>query len=129
MNNAQLTDQAREIRIETIKLLYEAQSGHPGSSLSMADILTALYFKPILKFNPKRPEWAERDHFLLSVGHAVPAMYAALTLAGYYPKSKLKGLRKFGSDLHGHPKRGTFPGIEISAGSLGQGLSVGVGLG
>ena len=129
MNNAQLTDQAREIRLETIKLLYEAQSGHPGSSLSMADILTALYFRPVLKFDPKQPEWVDRDHFLLSVGHAVPVMYTVLTLAGYYPKSKLKGLRKFGSDLHGHPKRGTFPGIEISAGSLGQGLSVGVGLG
>ena len=111
MNNAELINQAREIRLETIKLLYEAQSGHPGSSLSMADILTALYFKPILKFDPKQPEWEDRDHFLLSVGHAVPVMYTTLTLAGYYPKSKLKGLRKFGSDLHGHPKPGTFPCI------------------
>lgn len=128
MNNKQLTEKACEIRLKTIKLLYEAQSGHPGSSLSMADILTALYLRPILKFDPKRPNWEERDYFLLSVGHAVPVMYTTLTLAGYYPLSKLKGLRKFGTDLHGHPKRGTFPGIEISSGSLGQGLSVGVGL-
>jgi len=128
MNNKQLTEKARQIRVETIKLLYEAQSGHPGSALSMADILTALYFKPILKFDPKNPDWDKRDYFLLSVGHAVPVMYSLLTLAGYYPKAKLKGLRAFGSDLQGHPKRGTFPGIEISSGSLGQGLSVGIGL-
>lgn len=129
MNNTELTKIAREIRLKTIKLLFEASSGHPGSSLSMADILTALYFQPILKFDPKCPNWEGRDYFLLSVGHAVPVMYSTLTLAGYYPKAKLKGLRKFGTDLHGHAKRGTFPGIEISAGSLGQGLSVGVGLG
>jgi transketolase len=123
-----LKEIARRIRIETVKSLYAAQSGHPGSSLSIVDVLTALYFGGILKHDPQNPSWEERDYFLLSNGHAVPALYACLAVAGYYPVEKLEGLRRLGTGLEGHPKRGTFPGIEVSSGSLGQGLSVGVGI-
>lgn len=128
MNIEKLKETARKIRIETIKSLYAAQSGHPGSSLSTIDVLTVLYFRPILKFAPKKPDWDERDYFLLSNGHVAPGFYAVLAHAGFYPVEKLAGLRKFGTPLHGHPKRGTFPGVEISSGSLGQGLSMGIGI-
>lgn len=124
----ELKEIARKIRVETVKSLYTAQSGHPGSSLSIVEIITTLYFGGVLKYNPQNPNWEERDYFLLSNGHAVPGLYACLALAGFYPVDKLGGLRKIGTPLHGHPKRGTFPGIEISSGSLGQGLSVGIGM-
>jgi len=127
MEIRELEKKAKEIRRETIKSLYTAQSGHPGSSLSTADILTALYFKPLLKYKAGKPEWEGRDFFLLSNGHAVPALYAVLACAGFYPVETLDGLRKIGTPLHGHPKRKTFPGIEFSSGSLGMGLSAGIG--
>lgn len=124
-----LKSKAAEIRIDTIKSLHNAQSGHPGSSLGIADILTVLYFGGVLEKRPDDPRWEGRDYFLLSNGHAVPGLYATLAHAGYYPVDKLVGgLRKFGSPMHGHPKRGTFPGVEISSGSLGQGLSIGIGI-
>lgn len=128
METAKLKQQAQTIRREAIKALHTAQSGHPGSSLSIADILSVLYFGHVLRYNPKRPDWSERDYFLLSNGHAVPGLYACLALAGFYPLEKLNTLRQINSPLQGHPKKGTFPGIEISAGSLGQGLSVALGL-
>lgn len=118
----------KRIRREAITSIYKAQSGHPGSSLSIADILTVLYFGGVLKHDPKNPSWEERDIFILSNGHAVPGLYSALAVAGFYPVEKLDGLRKIDTPMHGHPKRGTFPGIEVSSGSLGQGLSVGIGI-
>ena len=118
---------ARRARVETIKELYAAQSGHPGSSLSTMDVLIALYHGGFLKHDPRNPEWEERDYFILSNGHAVPGLYACLALAGYAPLEKLAELRRLGG-LEGHAKRGSFPGIEASSGSLGQGLSVGVGI-
>ncbi|MBN1136883.1 MAG: transketolase [Anaerolineae bacterium] len=125
---SELQEMARRIRVETIKSLHIAQSGHPGSSLSIVDVLTALYFGGILRHDPANPAWEGRDYFLLSNGHAVPGLYACLALAGYYPVEKLDGLRQLGTLLEGHAKRGTFPGIEISSGSLGQGLPVSVGI-
>jgi transketolase len=125
---AKLEETARKIRVETIKSLYKAQSGHPGGSLSMVDLITALYFGGVLKHDPKDPAWEERDYFLLSNGHAVPGLYACLAVAGYYPVSQLDRLREIGSPMPGHPLRGSFPGIEISSGSLGQGLPMAVGL-
>ena len=123
-----LQQAARRVRVETLKSFRIAKSGHPGSSLSIADVITALYFGGILKYDSKNPKWEERDYFILSNGHAVPGLYACLALAGFYPVEKLDGLRKFGTPMEGHPKRGTFPGIETSSGSLGQGLSVGIGI-
>lgn len=128
MNIEKLKKTANRIRIDTIRSLYSAQSGHPGSSLGIADTLTALYFGAVLRHKPRRPDWVGRDYFLLSNGHAAPGLYAALAVAGYYPVKKLDGLRKIGTPMHGHPKRGTFPGVELSSGSLGMGLSVGIGL-
>ena len=125
---SELQEMARKVRVEMIKSFRIAQSGHPGSSLSIADVITALYFGDIMKYDGKNPNWDERDYFLLSNGHAVPGLYACLALAGFYPVEKLDGLRMLGTLMEGHPKRGTFPGIETSAGSLGQGLSVGIGL-
>ncbi len=125
---AKLEATAKKIRRSLVKLFYQAQSGHPGSSFSIIDILVALYFGNLLKYNPKNPNWPGRDYFLLSNGHAVPGFYSTLAHAGYIPLNKLKGLRQYGTLLHGHPKRGTFPGIEISSGSLGQGLSIGIGI-
>lgn len=126
--NEELRETARRIRVETVKALHAAQSGHPGSSLSIADVITTLYFGGFLKYDPRNPHWEERDYFILSNGHAVPGLYACLAVAGFYPVEKLNGLRQLGSPLEGHAKRGTFPGIEVSSGSLGQGLGVGIGI-
>ncbi|MFN3527523.1 MAG: transketolase [Candidatus Altarchaeaceae archaeon] len=104
-----------------------AGSGHPGGALSSADIITALYFKK-LRHNPKNPKWEKRCRFILSKGHSVPALYAALSLCGYFEVEKLKTLRKIDSILQGHPDALRVPGIEASTGSLGQGISIGVGI-
>lgn len=122
-----LEDKARSLRIEILKMLTEAGSGHTGGSLSAADIVTALYFYK-MRYNPKDPKWRERDRFILSKGHAAPVLYAALALSGYFDKQLLKTLRKLGSPLQGHPCSKKLPGIEISTGSLGQGLSVANGI-
>jgi transketolase len=108
-------------------MLTEAGSGHTGGSLSGADIATALYFYK-MRHNPKDPKWKERDRFILSKGHAAPLLYAALALSGYFDKQLLKTLRKIGSPLQGHPCSKTLPGVEISTGSLGQGLSIANGI-
>ncbi|MFH0866436.1 MAG: transketolase [Bacteroidota bacterium] len=119
---------ARDIRISIIQSLAEAGSGHTGGSLGLADVFTALYFN-ILNHDPKNPEWEDRDRLILSIGHVAPVLYATLAHAGYFLKEELMTLRKLGSRLQGHPGREHFlPGLELSAGSLGQGLSVAVGL-
>ncbi|MGI6037255.1 MAG: transketolase, partial [Limnochordia bacterium] len=105
----------------------EAKSGHPGGSLSMADVVTALYFQ-IMRHDPQNPQWEERDRFVLSKGHGAPALYAALAEAGYFPVEELMGLRKIGRMLQGHPDMKNTPGVEASTGSLGQGLSMANGM-
>jgi len=105
----------------------EAGSGHPSSSFSAVEILTQLYFGGILRYNPQQPHWPDRDRFILSKGHAAPILYAVLAEAGYFPKDELKTLRKLGSPLEGHPNMRRLPGVEASTGSLGQGLSIGLG--
>lgn len=122
-----LCQTAREVRKDIIRMLAEAGSGHPGGSLSATDILTALYFK-VMRHDPKNPKWPDRDRFILSKGHAAPGLYAALAHAGYFPREALMTLRKLGSPLQGHPDRRRLPGLEASTGSLGQGLSIGIGM-
>ena len=119
---------ARRIRFDIIKMTYHAGSGHPGGSLSIADMLAVLYFKH-LRHRPKEPDWEGRDRVVLSKGHACPALYAVLAESGYFPREELWMLRKLGSRLQGHPARDKgLPGIEVSTGSLGQGLSIAVGI-
>jgi len=124
---AELAEKARVIRRHIIEMLGEAGSGHPGGSLSAADIVTALYFKE-MRLDPTRPDWPDRDRFVLSKGHAAPVLYAALAERGYFPTEELATLRKLGSRLQGHPDMKKLPGVEISTGSLGQGLSVANGM-
>jgi transketolase len=125
---AALRDRARLIRRHIVEMLHESASGHPGGSLSAVELVTALYFAGILRHDPDNPEWPERDRFVLSKGHGVPVQYAALAMAGYFPVEELRTLRKIDSRLQGHPVLGTAPGIEASTGSLGQGLSIGLGM-
>lgn len=122
-----LQEIARELRLDIICMLTEAGSGHPGGSLSAIDIVTCLYFAH-LRHRPTEPNWPERDRFILSKGHGVPAVYAALAKCGYFPKEQLMTLRKLESPLQGHPDRVRLPGIEASTGSLGQGLSIALGM-
>ncbi len=122
----ELKRKALEIRKWVVESVYRAGSGHPGGSLSIADILACLYFHE-MRHNPKNPKWEDRDRLVLSKGHAAPALYAALALAGYFPVEELYNLRKMGHFLQGHPSMIT-PGVDMSTGSLGQGLSVGVGM-
>jgi transketolase len=129
-----LDKKAKEIRRLIIQMLSKAGSGHPGGSLSATDLLTCLYFgklkndQPILKKNPSLPSWEERDRFHMSKGHCCPLWYAILAESGYFSKDELWTLRRLGSTLQGHPDRRT-PGVEVASGSLGQGLSVGLGMG
>jgi transketolase len=124
---AALHERARAIREGIITSTTAAGSGHPTSSLSGVEILTALYFGGVLRHDPKNPSWPERDRFILSKGHAAPLLYAVLAEAGYFPKEQLPTLRKLGSPLEGHPNMRRLPGVEASTGSLGQGLSIGLG--
>jgi len=123
----QLRDKARQLRGDILTMLTEAKSGQPGGSLSAIDIVAALYYR-VMNHDPKNPSLPNRDRFLLSKGHACPALYATLADCGYFPKEWLKGLRKLGGHLEGHPSRLDTPGIEMSAGPLGQGLAVGNGM-
>ncbi len=118
---------ATEIRGHILEMTCVAKSGHPGGSMSMSDILATLYFY-WLKTNPKDPLWEERDYFVLAKGHAAPALYATLAMKGYFPVDELKTLRQLGSKLQGHPDKHSLSGVEMSTGSLGQGLSVMVGM-
>ncbi|MBU0628287.1 MAG: transketolase [Nanoarchaeota archaeon] len=123
-----LEKQALQIRMDVLEMITEAKSGHPGGSLSAVDIMTVLYFHK-MRYNPKKPKWEDRDRFVLSKGHACPALYACLARSGYFPLAKLKTLRKIGSCLQGHPESNKCSGIEASTGPLGQGLSFANGVG
>jgi transketolase len=124
---AKLEAIARDGRVQILRMLTHAGSGHPGGSLSVIDILTVLYFSR-MKYDPKKPTWEDRDRFVLSKGHCVPAQYYCMARAGFFPESLLLTLRKLGSPLQGHPDRMALPGIEAATGSLGQGLSVAAGM-
>lgn len=123
-----LKQMAKEIRIDIINMLAEAGSGHPGGSLSSVEILVSLFFYK-MRHDPKNPKWEDRDRFVLSKGHGVPVLYATLAEAGYFPKEELMTLRKLGSRLQGHADSVTAPFVEVSTGSLGQGLSLANGMG
>jgi len=123
----ELKKTATRLSRRIIEMTTAAGSGHPSSSLSIIDILCVLYFGGVMRYDRSRPDWPDRDRFILSKGHAVPALYAVLAEAGFFEESLLDTLRQMGSPLEGHPNMRTLPGIEASTGSLGQGLSIGVG--
>ena len=123
----QLKNKCVDLRKHAIDMIWKAQSGHPGGSLSVAEFVTACYFR-YMKVDPKNPRWADRDRFVLSKGHVCPAQYAALAMKGFFPMEVLDTLRKEGSPLQGHPSMNKCPGIDISTGSLGQGLACAVGM-
>jgi transketolase len=118
---------ARDLRIADLEAIAAAGSGHPGGTLSAADLIAALFFHK-LRLRPEEPLWPDRDRFVLSKGHCIPIVYVAMAKLGYFPESQLRTLRDLGSPLQGHPDRTRLPGIEASTGSLGQGLSVAVGM-
>ncbi|MBF0330133.1 MAG: transketolase [Nitrospirae bacterium] len=122
-----LEEQARQVRIEILKMLTISGSGHTGGSLSAADIATALFFYK-MNHRPDNPKWIDRDRFVLSKGHAAPLLYTVLALSGYFETSMLSTLRKVGSKLQGHPSSKLLQGVEVSTGSLGQGLSISNGM-
>ena len=127
MNNLELQKTANEIRKSIVTAVHSAKSGHPGGSLSAADIFTYLYFEE-MNIDPKNPKWEERDRFVLSKGHVAPGLYSALAERGFFPKEDLTTLRHTGSYLQGHPDMKHIPGVDMSSGSLGQGLSVAAGM-
>ncbi|MFC1690554.1 transketolase [Nanoarchaeota archaeon] len=122
-----LENKAKELRKDILRMLEKAGSGHPGGSLSAIDMMTALYFYK-LNIKPEKPDWPDRDRFVLSKGHAAPALYACLAEKGFFPKKELDCLRKINCMLQGHPSKKLIPGVEASTGSLGQGLSMAVGM-
>jgi transketolase len=124
---ADLQAKCKQIRREIITSTTIAGSGHPTSSLSGVEVAAALYFGGVMRYDPKNPSWPQRDRFILSKGHAAPLLYAVLAEAGYFPREQLNTLRKLGSPLEGHPNMRRLPGVEASTGSLGQGLSLGLG--
>lgn len=128
MDISSLEGIALQMRRDVVKMIAEAGSGHPGGSLSCIDILCALYFGGVLEHDAADPAMDGRDRFILAKGHAAPALYATLARAGYFPVDELATLRKLGSRLQGHPDPQLCPGVEVSTGSLGQGLSIGCGL-
>lgn len=123
----ELEQTARKLRVDILKMLNQANSGHTGGSLSAIDALTVLFFNE-MRHDPTNPKWADRDHFILSKGHAAPALYACLAESGYFPSEDLKTLRRLGSHLQGHPDMRKTPGVEVCTGSLGQGISQSVGM-
>ena len=123
----ELKNKATEMRMKVIDMIYKAQSGHPGGSLSAAEFVTACYFK-YMNVDPKNPQWADRDRMVLSKGHVCPIQYACLATLGYFPEEVLDTLRKEGSPLQGHPSMIKCPGIDISTGSLGQGMACAAGM-
>jgi transketolase len=118
---------SKEIRLDIVRMIGLARSGHPGGSLSCVESLVCLYYYK-MRFNPKKPQWRNRDRFVLSKGHAAPTLYAVLARCGYFDREELWRLRRLGSMLQGHPDRLGTPGVEISTGSLGQGLSAACGM-
>lgn len=127
MNRLELKEILKAVRVNIIEAVAAAKSGHPGGSLSVADILTVLYFRK-MNINPENPKWEDRDRLVLSKGHVAPALYSVLAERGYFPKETLKTLRKFESMLQGHPDMKSTPGVDMSTGSLGQGLSAANGM-
>ena len=127
MNNLDLAKEANEIRKGIVTAVHSAKAGHPGGSLSCADLMTFLYFEE-MNIDPKNPDKADRDRFVLSKGHCAPALYSALAHRGYFPVEDLTTLRKLGSHLQGHPCMQHTPGVDMSSGSLGQGISVAAGM-
>ena len=127
LSNKELAIIATKIRYYALEGIYNAKSGHPGGSLSIADIMAVLYFDE-MNVDPKNPQWADRDRFVLSKGHAAPAFYATLALKGFFPVENMKHLRQIDSPLQGHPDKKKVPGVDMSTGSLGQGLSAAVGM-
>lgn len=118
---------ARTVRADIVRMTAAAGSGHPGGSLSAVELMTALYFG-VMNHRPQEPKWPDRDRFILSKGHACPLLYSVMARAGYFPVAELTTLRKFGSCLQGHPSSQALPALEVSSGSLGQGLSIANGL-
>ena len=127
MNNLDLAKTANEVRKGIVTAVHSAKAGHPGGSLSCADLMTYLYFEE-MNIDPKDPQKSDRDRFVLSKGHCAPALYSALAQRGYFPVEELTTLRKLGSHLQGHPCMQHTPGVDMSSGSLGQGISVAVGM-
>lgn len=123
----QIEQKAQRIRADIIKMLEQAGSGHAAGPLGLADIMAALYFE-VLNIRPEEPDWAERDMFIMSNGHCVPVLYAAMAERGFFDKKELSSLRKFGSRLQGHPERVMLPGLETTSGPLGSGLSQAAGV-
>ncbi len=132
MTNGKSVDElkriANRLRIDIVKMIGAAGSGHPGGSLSAVEVLVALYFGGVLRHDPKNPQWADRDRFILSKGHGCPVLYATYAEAGYIDRALLSTLRKLGSPLQGHPDKRMLPILEASTGSLGQGVSIGAGM-
>ena len=127
MNAAELARKAAQVRMDAIEMIYKSGDGHPAPSMSAADIVTALYFG-VMNVRPEEPDWNERDRFILSKGHACPALYAALGQKGYFSREEYPNLRKINSILQGHPDMNKTPGIDMTAGSLGNGLGAGFGM-
>ncbi len=123
----ELIEAAKEIRLGALEGIHAAKSGHPGGSLSIADVLSYLYFYK-MRIDPKNPEWEDRDRFVLSKGHTAPALYAALALKGYFPREELEKLRRVDSFLQGHPDMKHTPGVDMTTGSLGLGISAACGM-
>ena len=127
LDKSQLKEVATKARIEVVKMTHNVGSGHTGSALGLAEILTCLYFKE-LEIDPDNPEWPDRDRLILSKGHSCPILYALLALKGYFSLEELRTLRQIGSRLQGHPDMNKTPGVDMTTGSLGAGLSIGVGM-
>lgn len=126
-NDKQLADICKDVRADIVTMTAAANSGHPGGSLSAVELMVALYFN-VMKHQPNQPDWSERDRFFLSKGHACPVVYSVMARSGYFPVEELVSLRKCGTRLQGHPSCKALPGIEVSSGSLGQGLSIANGV-
>ncbi|MHC1761157.1 MAG: transketolase [Negativicutes bacterium] len=124
---AQLQAIANQLRLDVVRMVHDAKDGHPGPALSAIDIVTTLYFRE-MNIDPSNPQWEDRDRFILSKGHACPALYAALARKGYFSVDEFKGLRGLGCLLQGHPCMKKTPGVDMTSGSLGNGLSIGVGM-
>ena len=124
---AQLQVTANQLRLDVVRMVHDAKDGHPGPALSAIDMITTLYFRE-MNIDPSNPQWADRDRFILSKGHACPALYAALARKGYFSVDEFKGLRGMGCLLQGHPCMKKTPGVDMTSGSLGNGLSIGVGM-
>lgn len=123
-----IVPKCREMRRDIIEMITAAGSGHPGGSLSAVELIAALYYR-VMRHDPANPQWAARDRFILSKGHGCPTMYSAMARSGYFDPATLSSLRKMGSPLQGHPDRRFLPAVEASTGSLGNGLSIGIGIG